>query len=300
MEVVGEIQEAVVEKPVIVRVKRKADRSPLDAFWLEINERPFKRPFLDMARLSISDSAEKEKLKSKKVLVRHVEIVTDSIGTFQSLFDSVSGEHSNRKEKIEERRNAFKRDNRKGQLLTKAVRQQQVDAKNARLEQIWRSRKGTKEEEHEHDRSLHERFHFYDVVRVDIKEGPKAAPMDELPSLEEQKMLAGYLPLLRELMPDVAREIESNIQTEEFVYDYYTVHKDDMDVDVDDHAHSFPFVQVEDEDYCDGGPEDSEYESDDSNAEDNPWNDYPEEEDEEEDEDDDDDDESLYRYNHYG
>ncbi|XP_010521980.1 PREDICTED: RNA-directed DNA methylation 4-like isoform X2 [Tarenaya hassleriana] len=302
METVGEsssIQETVVEKPVVVRVKRKVDQSPLDAFWLEINERPFKRPLLDLAKLSISNSAEKEKLKSKKVLVRHVETVADSNATIdmlQSLFDSVSSEQGSNKEKIEERKNTFKRDNRKDQLLTKAVQQQQVAAKNARLEQIWRSRKGNKEGDH--DKTLHEMCHFYDVVRVDVEEGPKAAPMEELPSLEEQKMLASYLPLLRELIPDAAKEIESDIlsympnQTEEYVYDFYTI-KDEMDVNVDDHVDSFPLVQVEDEDFYDG-PDESEYESDDSNAEDNPRNDYPEEisdeEDEEEDDDDDDDD----------
>ncbi|KAJ0539321.1 hypothetical protein HanHA300_Chr08g0284991 [Helianthus annuus] len=46
-------------KLVVVRVKRKSYQSPLEAFWLEINERPVKRPLLDFAKLSINDSASK-------------------------------------------------------------------------------------------------------------------------------------------------------------------------------------------------------------------------------------------------
>lgn len=45
---------------------------------------------------------------------------------------------------------------------------QQVLAKNARFEQIWRSRKGHKEELHH--KELREMCHFYDVVRVDGEE----------------------------------------------------------------------------------------------------------------------------------
>ncbi|KAL5153004.1 RNA-directed DNA methylation 4 [Glycine soja] len=49
-------------KPVVVRVKRKPSQSPLDAFWLEINERPLKRPLLDFGNLSISsNSAQKDR-----------------------------------------------------------------------------------------------------------------------------------------------------------------------------------------------------------------------------------------------
>ncbi|CAI0554621.1 unnamed protein product [Linum tenue] len=44
-------------KPVVVRVKRKLHQSILDAFWLEINERPSKRATLDLAKLSLGDSA---------------------------------------------------------------------------------------------------------------------------------------------------------------------------------------------------------------------------------------------------
>ncbi|KAK4838621.1 hypothetical protein QYF36_015128 [Acer negundo] len=76
---------------------------------------------------------------------------------------------------------------------------------------------------------------------------------------------------------------------DDYVYDYYTVN-DDMKVDDDDGSNPFPLVQIDDEDYYDG-PDESGYESEDSNAENNPQNDYSdeisgEEEEEEEEEDD--------------
>lgn len=42
------------DKPVIVRVKRKLGQSPLEALWIEINERPVKRPLLDFQKLSLA------------------------------------------------------------------------------------------------------------------------------------------------------------------------------------------------------------------------------------------------------
>ncbi|KAG2312614.1 hypothetical protein Bca52824_024171 [Brassica carinata] len=47
-------------------------------------------------------------------------------------------EESGSKGKFEDRKIAFKKDNRKEQLFTKAVQQQQTAAQNARFEQIWR------------------------------------------------------------------------------------------------------------------------------------------------------------------
>ncbi|KAJ7965695.1 RNA-directed DNA methylation 4, putative isoform 4 [Quillaja saponaria] len=94
------------------------------------------------------------------------------------------------------------------------------------------------------------------------------------------KAFVGYLPLLREFIPNAAEEIESDIhdyipKQEDYVYDFYTV-KDDMDMDDEGSLFPFPLVQVDDEDYYDG-PDESDYESDDSNAENNPLNDYPDE-----------------------
>ncbi|CAG7875041.1 hypothetical protein HID58_018007 [Brassica napus] len=300
MDGVGE-SSSVGEKPVVVRVKRKVGQSPLDAFWLEINERPFKRPLLDFSKLSLSNSETKEDVKPKKVLVRHLETVTDSettVDIIHSLFESDLDEQSCSKGKFEDRKIALKKDNRKEQLLTKAVQQQQTAAQNARFEQIWRSRKGNKEDIH--DKELHERCSFYDVIRVDAEEmGPGDAP-PEVESLEDQKMLASFLPLLRECIPTAAEEIEAGIHsshTEAYVYDFYAVNEE-MDISEDSSKHQFPLVIVEEEEeFYDGPDDESDYDSDDSNAEDHPRNDYPDEiseedsEEEEKEEDDDEEDE---------
>ncbi|KAG6383748.1 hypothetical protein SASPL_156480 [Salvia splendens] len=75
------------DKPVIVRVKRKVSQFALDAFWLEIHERPAKRPLIDFGKLSISDasSSKVEEFKTQKILVRHVETVASSKDTFDVL-----------------------------------------------------------------------------------------------------------------------------------------------------------------------------------------------------------------------
>ncbi|KAI9180932.1 hypothetical protein LWI28_009510 [Acer negundo] len=300
MAITGESSSAVSvptnDKPVVVRVKRKITQSPLDAFWLEINERPLKRPLVDFEKLSISELSGKDEFKAKKVFVQHVETLTTSeatIGIVQSFVptfaDALDG-----KTKSEERRHAFKKDNRHDQHISKAKQKQEELAKNARFEQIWRSRKGNKEELL--DKELLEMCHFYDVIRVDAEERSNEVQKQEDISLEDQSLLSSYLPLLREFLPSHAAEIEADIhakmsEKDDYVYDYYTVN-DDMKVDDDDGSNPFPLVQVEDEDYYDG-PDESEYDSEDSNAENNPQNDYPdemsgeEEEDVEEDEEDD-------------
>ncbi|KAG2327583.1 hypothetical protein Bca4012_036595 [Brassica carinata] len=299
---VGE-SSSIGEKPVIVRVKRKVGQSPLDAFWLEINERPFKRPLLNFSKLSISNSEKKEDVKPKKVLVRHLETLTDSEATvdiIHSLFESGDrDEQSCSKGKFEDRKVSFKKDSRKEQLLTKAVQQQQTAAQNARFEQIWRSRKGNIEGIL--DKELHERCSFFDVIRVDAEERPGNAPTPEVASFEDQKMLASFLPLLRECIPTAAEEIEADIHsshTEEYVYDVYAVNEE-MDTSEDSSKHQFPLVIVEEEEEFWDGPDESDYDSDDSNAEDHPRNDYPdeiseedsEEEEKEEDEEEEDEDE---------
>ncbi|KAK7339585.1 hypothetical protein VNO77_20262 [Canavalia gladiata] len=269
-------------KPVVVRVKRKPFQSPLDAFWLEINERPLKRPLLDFGNLSISDSAQKVELHNKKVFVQHVETISSSEVTFdivQSFVDPGSSSASDSKSKIEERKNFFKRDNKQDQLLVKAKQEKESLAKDARFEQIWKSRKGNKGTVHE--KALQEICHFYDVVRVDNEEKNKAVQQEDMSS-EDQRLLSSYLPLLREFIPNAAAEVEADLlahlvghpKEEAYVYDLYTV-KDEMDMDADE-SHSYPLVQVDEEDYYDG-QDDSDYETDDSNDENNPLNDYPDE-----------------------
>ncbi|XP_059626405.1 RNA-directed DNA methylation 4 isoform X2 [Cornus florida] len=274
------------DKPVIVRVKRKATHSPLEAFWLEINERPLKRPLLDFGKLSISDSREKE-LKAKKVFVQHVETISNpavTVDVLQSFVPNVEEDAVAHRAKNEERRRPIKMDNPKqDQLLVKAKQKQELLSKNARFEQIWRSRKGKGGALH--DEALHEMCHLYDVVRVDVEETTNQLKAQEDEDLEDHKIMASYLPLLREFIPSAAAEIESDIHSymskqasvDNYVYDLYAV-KDDANMTEENAVNPFPLVQVDDDDGFYDGPDESEYESDDSNAEDNPLNDYPDEE----------------------
>ncbi|XP_062173081.1 RNA-directed DNA methylation 4 isoform X2 [Alnus glutinosa] len=274
------------DKPVIVRVKRKASQSCLDALWLEISERPLKRPLLDFENLSISNSSGKEEFKTKKVLVQHVETIRSSettIDVVQSFVEPNSVDASEGKTNFEERKRAFKKENRQGQLLSKARQEQEVLAKNARFEQIWRSRRENKVATHH--KALDEMCRFYDVVRVDVEERSKKVQQQEDISLEDQRLLSSYLPLLREFIPSAASEIESDLhgsmsEQDDYVYDFY-IKRDDMVITHEDVP--IPLVQVDEDDFYDG-PDESEYDTDDSNAEDNPLNDYPDEisEDEEE------------------
>ncbi|CAA0820625.1 RNA-directed DNA methylation 4 [Striga hermonthica] len=231
------------DKPVIVRVKRKAFQSALDAFWLEIHERPLKRPLLDFGNLSISDdsSSKADELKTKKILVRHVETVSSAESTFdvlRSFVPNLSGE-LNSAEKTEGKR-SFKTVNKQDQILVKAKQSQEV---------------------------------------VDT-------------NLDDHRMMAQYLPLLRDFLPSAAVEIESDIHdlmskqgsSDGYVYDFYAVNED-ADLMEADSVNPFPLVRVDDDDEFYDGPDDSEYETDDSNAENNPLNDYPDEETTEEDED---------------
>ncbi|KAG8372525.1 hypothetical protein BUALT_Bualt12G0075200 [Buddleja alternifolia] len=280
------------DKPVIVRVKRKAFQSALDAFWLEINERPLKRALFDFGNLSISDSSSSrvEELKTKKILVRHVETVTSSGDTYDVLRSFVpnSSDVSKAKEKKEEGRRNVKTANKQDQLLVKAKQKQEVLSRNARFEQIWRSRKGKKEALE--DEAVYEMCRLYDVVRVDVEEQEVEVQKEDT-DLEDCKMMAQYLPLLQEVLPTAATEIEHDIHdymskqatSDGYVYDFYAV--EDASAMEADSATLFPLVQVDDDDDYYDGPDDSEYESDDSNAENNPLNDYPDEEISEDDED---------------
>ncbi|XP_028805408.1 RNA-directed DNA methylation 4 [Neltuma alba] len=288
MAAVGESSSAVAtSKPVVVRVKRKSFHSPIDAFWLEINERPLKRPLVDFANLSISDNVtQKEELNAKKVFVQHVETISIPEVTFnvvQSFVDPGSSGASECKSKVVERKDLLKKDHKQDQLLLKAKEKHESAAKNARFEQIWKSRRGNKESVHA--KALQEICYFYDVVRVDEEKNNKA--QQEHMSLEDQRLLCSYLPLLNEFIPNAAAEIESDMRAhceqDDYVYDIYTVNGE-MDTTVEDTSYSYPLVQVDEDDYYDG-PEESDYESDDSNAENNPLNDYPDEISEEEEED---------------
>ncbi|KAJ4827660.1 hypothetical protein Tsubulata_040245 [Turnera subulata] len=170
-------------KPVILRVKRKSFQSPLDAMWLEINERPSKRAALDLEKLSITDT----EFRAKKVFVKHVETVTSSDASMDLLqsFVTSSGDvgERKRKSKSEEQKRSFK--------------DETASAINARFEQI--SIRG--KQELSSDRALHDMCHFFDVVRIDMEESLS----------EDQKLLLSYLPLLQEFIPSAAAEVASGL-----------------------------------------------------------------------------------------
>lgn len=276
------------DKPVIVRVKRKVFQSRLDAFWLEINDRPLKRPLIDFEKLSLTQSSTKVvEVKTKKVFVQHIETLSNSevkVDVLRSFVpetlntvDSVT--------KSEEKRRTFKTENKHEQLLGKAKKEHEISSKSARFEQVWRKRKGTKEANH--DEALTEMCHLYDVVRVDVPETTHEEKEYRNTEMEEEHMMmSSLLPLLRECVPDAASEIESEIDNyifkgagkDDYVYDLYAV-KDDATMMSEDALNPFPLVQVDDndDDFYDG-PDESENESYDSNAEDNAMNEYPDEE----------------------
>lgn len=270
-------------KPVLVRVKRKASQSRLHAFWLEINERPLKRPLLDFEKLSLSDpfnSTQIEKLKSRRVLVQHVDTLRNSEVTIDVLQSHVPRSTNEFEvKKSDERRCTFKKETKQDQLLSKAREKQEGLAKNARFKQIWRSRRGDKKTMH--DERLGEICDVYDVVRIESEHISDEKQVQEDISLEDQMVLRNLLPLLRDCIPSAAAEIESEIGADtsaqdDYVYDVYAV-KDDLDMGDEDPSNPFPLVQVDNDDDFYDDPLESEYETDDSNAEDNPLNDYPDE-----------------------
>ncbi|KAH6814493.1 RNA-directed DNA methylation 4 [Perilla frutescens var. frutescens] len=258
-------------KPVIVRVKRKASQSALDAFWLEINERPLKRPLIDFGKLSISDasSSKVEEFKTQKILVRHVETVTSSKDTFdvlRSVVPNSSGELKS-EEKIEERRRSLKTVDKQDQLLVKARQAQEVLSRYARFEQIWRSRK--EKIVAPEDEAIYDMCRLYDVVRVDVEELAVEVQNQKDTDMDDCKMMADFLPLLREVLPTAAEEIEHDIHgvvsnQDGYVYDVYAVEKDVNEMEADSTSH-FPLVQVDDDEQFYDGPDDSECETDDSN-----------------------------------
>ncbi|WOK96697.1 RNA-directed DNA methylation 4 isoform X2 [Canna indica] len=273
------LSEPANERPVVVRVKRKVSQSRLDAFWLEIKERPSKRPFKDLANLSISDpDAGKvpQEFGTKKLLVQHLETVRHSVA-IKDVLHSFLQQDSNNEElckRFQERKRMFKYDKKQDHLRLAARKEHENLGRNARLEQIWKRRGSIDAEED----SLREFCHLYDVVQVDADvETRGRAQKLEISADDDNAILCNYLPLLREFLPEAATAIEEERKENDYVYDLYTV-GDCLDANMEDVA-DYPLVQVNDDEneYYDGSLQ-SEYDSDDSNAEDNPRNDYPDEE----------------------
>ena len=281
----------VREKPVVVRVKRKPSQARLDAFWLEINERPMKKAMLDFSSLSISQpsSSAQEEPRVKKLLVQHVETVHHS-GAVEDVLHSLLHSDLSTKEiksKTKERNERMKQDKKQDQLRSAARQRHENLGRNARFAQIWKSRKG---DNNEVDETLREICHLYDAVQVD-SDGEKHPAEPQMTSVEEGAILCNFLPLLREHLPSAAEEIESDIvslaQSEDSdVYDIYTVKEvDDTNMEEGASAASYPLLQVDDEDGECYDDDEYPYDTDDSNAEDNPLYDYPEELSEDEDDD---------------
>ncbi|XP_074268896.1 RNA-directed DNA methylation 4-like isoform X2 [Silene latifolia] len=278
------------EKPVIVRVKRKLRQSPLEALWIEINERPMKRPLLDFQKLSITSSSSSspplEEPKVKRVLVQHIETVGRSEDAIEFVNSYVEGSpevdgDSKFTASSKQRRRTLLSQNIHNRHLSKAKQQHEELAKSARFEQIWKRR--THDNESVHTEALDEVCRVYDVVRVDMEEtSTTQEKLDEI-SEEDQKALGKFTPLLRECIPTAAEEIESDFSCQAskqgsidgYVYDLYAVKEKVDELEV---SYPFPLVQLDDDDQYYEGPDNSDYETDDSNAENNPYNDYPEEE----------------------
>ncbi|KAK8951319.1 hypothetical protein KSP39_PZI004324 [Platanthera zijinensis] len=273
----------IKEKPVVVRVKRKASQASLDTFWLEINGRSLKRPFLDFEKLSLSDHESIETSRTKRLLVQHVQTVSplEEIEVILKSLLPNSGGSGDFMRKIEMRKGHFKH-GKKQQLRSLARQEQEKIVRSARFEQIWKSRKGDID-------SLREICHLYDVVRVDGEdEKPLKKKEVERISPEDNAILCNYLPLLREYIPSAVEEIESEIKayvssegSDGYLYDLYTVEEfigNEQEISLD-----YPSVQVKDEDDFNDMPN-SDYDSEDSNAEDHPRNDYPDDESLEDDE----------------
>ncbi|KAG2481571.1 RNA-directed DNA methylation 4-like isoform X2 [Panicum virgatum] len=284
---------AAREKPIVVRVKRKPSQTRPDAFWLDINERPSKKAMLDFSSLSISEpssssssaKASEEQPRVKKLLVQHIETVHHSQAVEDVLHSLLLADSDTKeiKSKTKEWNDRIKQDKKPDQLRSAARQRHEDLGRNARFAQIWKSRKGEKDEA---DESLREICHLYDAVQVDPDEEKNPAE-PRITSFEEGAVLCNFLPLIREYLPSAAVEIESDIislaQSEDSeVYDIYTVKEVD-DTNMEDmSAASYPWLQVDDdEDEC--YDDDYPYETDDSNAEDNPLFDYPEELSEDED-----------------
>ncbi|KAL2899355.1 RNA-directed DNA methylation 4 [Bienertia sinuspersici] len=241
------------EKAVIVRVKRKADHSPLEAFF------------------------------------QHVETVGSSkasIQFLQSFVQPTSDGDSKFLASTKERKRTLQKENIHDQLLSKAKQEQE-----------------TRDKEASHDEALDEVCRVYDVLRVDEETSSMVKRQEEI-SVEDKVMLGKFLPLLREFVPGAAEDIESDIcshatrqdllfsgqevrfsgmffadSADEYVYDLYAVNEK---IDDTEASYPFPLVQVDDDDLYFDVLDDSDNETDDSNAENHPWNDYPDEESSEE------------------
>ncbi|XP_057868961.2 RNA-directed DNA methylation 4 isoform X2 [Cryptomeria japonica] len=283
------------EKQLVVRVKRKRLQAPLDMLWVEINDRAGKRQHTDLSHsfggLTLSSSQGVPAVR--KLLFHHVETVNcsdEQKGLLESVLQNTRKDKKFEERHKEQREDIKKPKDKQDQLRLSARQKHEIDAKSARFEQVWRSRRGISE--CSNDSAINELYHLYDVVRVDEEEmGMKFSSEEKAKreaTLHEDQLLCNYLPLLREYLPSAASEFEAQLrtsktsETDDYVYDVYALEKNGKVAE--DVATDYPLVHVEDDEfYCEDLVE-SDVDSDDSNDENNPLNDYPEEESEIEDE----------------
>lgn len=291
-------------------MRRKRQQAPIDALWLEINERPHKRMRqerekemgLTLGQLSLADGqgqgqGEEEgegegegMTKSRKLLFHHVETVSPSDkekGFLESILLNAREDGKSEQRHKEQREDIKKSKDKQDQLRASAREKHENAAKHARFEQVWRSRKGIVETANEN--AIHELCHLYDVVRVDVEEemeakaSRKEKAKSEAISDHERQILCNFLPMMREYLPSAAAEVEAELcssgttEQEDYVYDVYTLGKE-RNV-AEDVVADYPLVQVEEEDdFYYGDMVESDVDTEDSNDENNPLNDYPSEE----------------------
>ncbi|MCO5577341.1 hypothetical protein L7F22_031170 [Adiantum nelumboides] len=276
-------KEGDMSKPLMVRIKRKRLQLPIESIWLEVSERPTKRLEAEFLSFSLnnsdiqgSDAAAES--KSSRLLFHHVDTVTffgkEETTRVNSLLREIHDEPRKEKHRICPK-------SKHGKLLTSTSREKHQEvSRKARFEQVWRSRKGITKQD-----NLSKLFHLYDIVRVDLE----ADILDKQEREAENRLLQEFLPLFKEYLPSVATEVESSTascttkEEDDYVYDVYALgdKANGGDVDISD----YPMIQVvDDEDYMWGASSESQYDSEDSNDENNPLNDYPEDKDDSEEE----------------
>eukprot|EP00250_Pteridium_aquilinum_P007078 c16872_g1_i1 orf=122-1180(+) len=265
-------------KPLMVRIKRKRLQPPIESLWLEVSERPTKRLEAELLSFSLNESDIKSsdkavESKSSRLLFHHLDTVTSFGREETTRVNSLLREFHNESGK-ERHRSWIK--NKHGKLQTTSREKHRELASKARFEQVWRSRKGVTKQD-----NLSEVFRLYDIVRVDME----ADILKKHEREAENRLLQDFLPLLKEHLPTVAAEVESSttssvmeeVCADEYVYDVYALGEDADGGEAD--MLDYPMIQViDDEDFRWGSSSESEYDSEDSNDENNPLNDYPEEE----------------------
>lgn len=268
-------------RPMMVRIKRKRLQPPIEALWLEVSERPSKRLEAELLAFSLNDSdttSSDKAVESKPsmLLFHHVDTVTSFGSEETTRVDSLLRKFHNDSDK--DRHRSWVK-SKHGKPLTTSREKHQELASKARFEQVWRSRKGATKQD-----NLSELFHLYDIVRVDL-DANLLEKHEREAELAENRLLQDFLPLFKEYLPSVAAEVESSTTTsfvvkeqDDYVYDVYALREGAVGGEAERDILDYPMIQVIDDEQSGwGSSEESEYDSEDSNAENNPINDYPEE-----------------------